>query len=337
MFAWLLRMPTTGARVSGQLFAGLLLCGALAAVATLLATWGGSSVVWALLFGMAIASVRAPSARFFPGIDFTSKQVMRLGVALLGLQISSAAFHVLNFASVADLAFNVAIVLFAGWLLGPLIGIERRLALVLAGAVAICGASAAAAFALVLLPENEGKRNVGLTIGLVSLLSMAAMLIYPAVAQLMKLDDGGAGFLLGGSIHEVAHAVAGGYSIDQATGDIATMTKLMRVALLAPALLLTAWSQSISEETSSVPRPPWFLVCFALFALANLAGIVPKEVGAVAAPLSRFCLVMALAGIGLTLPWRSLTAYGFRPLAMLLTLSAILFALALAFVELAGL
>jgi uncharacterized integral membrane protein (TIGR00698 family) len=336
MFSWLLRTPATGLRV-GQLLAGLLLCGALAAVATALATWGGSSVVWALLFGIAIASVRAPSLRFALGIDFASKQVLRLGVALLGLQISAAAFHVLNFASVADLAFNVATVLFAGWLLAPLMGIERRLALVLAGSVAICGASAAAAFALVLLPEDQGKRNVGLTIGLVSLLSMAAMLIYAPVAQLMKLDDGGAGFLLGASIHEVAHAVAAGYSIDQATGDIATMTKLLRVALLAPALLLTAWTQSISEDTSSVPRPPWFLVCFALFALANMAGIVPKGVGAVAAPLSRFCLVMALAAIGLTLPWRSLTAYGFRPLAMLLALSVILFAVAATFVELAGL
>ena len=86
-----------------------------------------------------------------------------------------------------------------------------------------------------------------------------------------------------------------------------------------------------------MPRPPWFLVCFALFALANMAGIVPKGVGAVAAPLSRFCLVMARAAIGLTLPWRSLTAYGFRPLAMLLALSAILFAVAVTFVELAGL
>src|SRR5262249_43370852 len=159
--------------------------------------------------------------------------------------------------------------------------------------------------------------NVGLTIGLVSLLSMSAMLIYAPVAQLLKLDPGGAGFLLGGSIHEVAHAVAAGYSIDQATGDIATMTKLMRVALLAPALLLTAWTQRVKEEAGAVPKPPWFLVCFVLFALANLIGIVPKPVSALAAPVSRFCLVMALAAIGLTLPWRSLTAYGFKPLAML--------------------
>lgn len=103
MFSWLLRTPATGLRV-GQLLAGLLLCGALAAVATALAAWGGSSVVWALLFGIAIASVRTPPLRFALGIDFASKQVLRLGVALLGLQISAAAFHVLNFADVADLA-----------------------------------------------------------------------------------------------------------------------------------------------------------------------------------------------------------------------------------------
>src|SRR5260221_923102 len=126
MFSWLLRAPATGVRVGGQLLAGLVLCGVLAAVATALAMWGGSSVVWALLFGMAIASVRAPAARFFPGIEFAGKQVLRLGVALLGLQISAAAFHVLNFASVADLMANVAIVLFNGWLLGPLMGIESR-------------------------------------------------------------------------------------------------------------------------------------------------------------------------------------------------------------------
>ena len=62
-------------------------------------------------------------------------------------------------------------------------------------------------------------------------------------------------------------------------------------------------------------------VRFAIFALANLFGVVPRELSAIAAPLSRFCLVTAMVAIGLTLPWRSLTAYGWRPVAMLLTLS----------------
>jgi uncharacterized integral membrane protein (TIGR00698 family) len=341
MFSWLLRMPDINVR-AGQIFPGLLFCGALGAIATAMAAWGGSGVVWALLLGIAIASIRAPAARWIGGIDFASRHVLRLGVALLGLQISAAAFHVLSLTSVAVLAINVAAVLLAGFLLGPIIGIDRRLSLVLAAAVAICGASAAAAFALVLLPDEAGRRDIGLTIGTVSLLSMSAMLLYAPIAQLMQLDPGGAGFLLGGSIHEVAHdevahAVAAGYSIDQATGDIATMTKLLRVALLAPALLLTAWTQNVAEESNSVPRPPWFLVCFALFAVANIAGLVPRVVSDMAAPSSRFCLVMAMAAIGLMLPWRSLTAYGWRPLAMLLALTGLLFALAAAYVRISGL
>jgi len=336
MFSWLLRMPAINVR-AGQILPGLLLCAALAAIATAIAAWGGSGVVWALLLGIAIASIRAPGARWIGGIDFASRHVLRLGVALLGLQISAVAFHVLSLTSVAMLAVDVAAVLVAGWLLGPLLGIERKLALVLAGAVAICGASAAAAFATVLTPDEDGKRNVGLTIGLLSLLSMAAMLLYAPIALAMKLDAGGAGYLLGGTIHEVAHAVAAGYSIDQATGDIATMTKLLRVALLAPGLLLTAWAQNVTEESNSVPRPPWFLVCFALFALANIAGLLPRVISDIAAPSSRFCLVLAMAAIGLMLPWRSLTAYGWRPLAMLLALSGLLFALAAAYVRISGL
>src|SRR2546430_908753 len=121
MFSWLLRMPPAGVR-AGQLLPGLLLCAALAGLATTAAMWGGSSVVWALLAGIAIASVRRPATRLMGGIDFAGKQILRLGVALLGLQISAAAFHVLSLASVTALIANIAILLVAAWYLGPVIG-----------------------------------------------------------------------------------------------------------------------------------------------------------------------------------------------------------------------
>jgi uncharacterized integral membrane protein (TIGR00698 family) len=327
----LLTLKASAARTRAlQLLPGLLLCCSLATVSTAVARWGGSSVVWALLVGIAIASVRVLSARWTPGVEFVGKHVLRLGVALLGLQISSEAFHVLSPASIGALAVDVAAVLLIGCLLGPVMGIDRRLALVLAASVAICGASAAAAFALVLTPNDEGKRNAGVTIGLVSLLSMAAMLAYTPVTRLMNLDPGAAGYLLGGTIHEVVHAVAAGYSIDQATGDIATMTKLLRVAMLAPALLLTSWTLRVTSECATI-RPPWFLICFTLFAIANVLGLVPRNLNGAAASVSRFCLVGAMAAIGLSLPWRSLSAYGWRPVAMLLILSGLLFSMVAAF------
>jgi uncharacterized membrane protein YadS len=195
-----LRLSAASTR-AGRVLPGLLLCCSLAAISTAIAAWGGSSVVWALLIGAAIASVRVPSVRWAPGVEFAGKHVLRLGVALLGLQISAAAFQVLNLAKVVALAADVATVLVIGRLLGPVMGIEKKLALVLAASVAICGASAAAAFAPVLTPDD-------------------------------------------------------------------------------------------------------------------ISGFVPRNFGASAASLSRFCLVSGMGAIGLTLPWRSLAAYGWRPVAM---------------------
>jgi uncharacterized integral membrane protein (TIGR00698 family) len=312
---------------------GIVLCALVAVAAAAVATFGGSGVLWALLGGTAIASFWQPGTAFIKGIEFSAQYILRIGVALLGLQISASAIQVLDAATIAALAANVAIILVVGYVAGPLFGIERNLSLVLAASVAICGAAAAAAFALAVPREAISKRDLGCTIGIVSLLSLAAMLMYPVLASLLHLNSFATGVLLGASIHEVVHAVGAGYSVDTTTGDVATVTKLLRVALLAPALMLVVMACGEKEKTSPIVRPPLFLVAFAVFAAANIAGLVPEAIVNVAAPSSRFFLLMAMAAIGLMLPWRSVFSYGWRPVALLVFLSAILFALMAAFVS----
>lgn len=312
---------------------GLAVCLVIALLSAWLARFAGTGIVWALVLGIAVASTLDIRAEFLPGIEFASKHVLRIGVALLGLQISQETLHALSLAGILWLCAGVVLILVAGWIAGPLLGIARDLSMVLAASVAICGASAAAAFAMVFL-SGDSKRDVGCTIGLVSLLSMAAMLVYAPLTHLMGLSSQAAGFVLGGSIQEVVHAVAAGYSVDADAGNVATLTKLMRVALLAPMLLLCGAAAARSSGRSSLPLPPWFLLAFAGFALLNLLGFVPKPVEAAAASISRFCLVAALAGIGIMLPWRSLVSYGWRPPALLLFLSLLLFSFMAGFVVL---
>jgi len=314
---------------------GLALCASLAAVVTAVATIGGSGVVWALLLGLAIASVWSPPSMFLSGIGFAGKQILRIGVALLGFQISAATLQVLDVSTIAMLAVNVAIILLAGWALGPILGVSRDLSMIAAASVAICGASAAAAFAIVLMRDDADKCDVACTIGTVSILSSAAMLIYPPLVHLLGLDVAAGGILLGGAIHEVAHAVAAGYSIDPATGEIATMAKLLRVAMLAPASIMVSLLSTprVVSPRTAVPFPPGFLLGFIAFAIFNISGVVPQSLQAVAAPLSRFCLVMAMAAIGLTLPWQSVRSYGWRPIVLLLILSVILLLLLATFVS----
>ena len=183
---------------------------------------------------------------------------MRIGVALLGFQISLATLQTLDVADVVALAVNVAIVLAAGWFVGPVLGIARELSLVAAASVAICGASAAAAVACVVMRNDSANRDVACTIGAVSVISSVAMILCPLLGHLAGLGAAAGGIFLGGSIHEVAHAVAAGYSVNPETGDMATVAKLLRVALLAPACFavsLIPMGRSASQKPS-LPVPP---------------------------------------------------------------------------------
>ena len=143
------------------------------------------------------------------------------------------------------------------------------------------------------------------------------------------------GIFLGASIHEVAHAVAAGYGVNPETGDMATVAKLLRVALLAPACVAVSivMSGSGASQRPSLPLPPVFLLGFVVAALLNTSGLVPRELSQVTAPLSRFCLVTSMAAIGLTLPWRGIRAYGLKPIMLLLSLSAILIGLSLTYAK----
>ncbi|ANW00316.1 YeiH family protein [Bradyrhizobium icense] len=313
---------------------GIALCALIACSATWTALLAGSAVVWGLIFGLVLAAIWSPPALLKTGISFAAKQVMRIGVALLGFQISLSTLQVLDVADVAAIVINVAIILAVGWFVGPMLGITRELSLVAAASVAICGASAAAAVACVVMRNDSANRDVACTIGAVSIISSAAMILYPPLVQMAGLGPAAGGIFLGGTIQEVAHAVAAGYSVNPETGDMATVAKLLRVALLAPACIAVSFfaSSGGASPKPSLPLPPAFLVAFVVAALLNASGLVPRELSQATAPLSRFCLVMSMAAIGLTLPWRSIRAFGLKPIMLLLILSVVLIGSSLIYV-----
>jgi uncharacterized membrane protein YadS len=116
---------------------------------------------------------------------------------------------------------------------------------------------------------------------------------------------------------------------------MATMVKLLRVTLLAPACIAVSFIAAGREASQKpfLPLPPVFLIGFVVAALLNASGLIPRELSQVTTPLSRFCLVTSMAAIGLTLPWRSIRAFGLNPIIFLLILSAILIGLSLTYVK----
>lgn len=63
------------------------------------------------------------------------------------------------------------------------------------------------------------------------------MLLYPILTHALGFDDVKSGVFLGATIHDVAQVVGAGYGISGEGGDAATLTKLPRVATLAPVVL----------------------------------------------------------------------------------------------------
>jgi uncharacterized integral membrane protein (TIGR00698 family) len=265
--------------------------------------YGVPAMLMALLLGIAFHFL-AEEGRCVPGIEFTAKQVLRLGVALLGMRISVGLLVDLGAATVLLVIGAVVATILFGLLGARLLGRGWRLALITGGSVAICGASAAMAIAAV-LPKNEhSERNLLFTVMGVTVLSTIAMVIYPIVAQQLAFDDRESGIFLGGTIHDVAQVVGAGFSVSQEAGDTATLVKLIRVTMLAPvvltfALVIRATSTSADPGGARPPLVPAFVLAFLLLAAINSFGLIPSAVTAVASDASRWALLIAIAAVGM--------------------------------------
>ncbi|ATI41576.1 hypothetical protein CBW24_05880 [Pacificitalea manganoxidans] len=302
--------PQTGrgakitARIS-SLWPGLLVCGLAALAAQFLSDhYGAPAMLMALLIGLSLHFLVEDGERCAPGINISSKLVLRIGVALLGGRISFEVFADLGLPIVGLMIAGLIATMAFGALAARLLGRGWRLAILAAGSVAICGASAAMAIAAVLPRNDVSERNLSFTVFSVTLLSTVAMIVYPIIAQLLGLDELASGVFLGGTIHDVAQVVGAGFSVSDEVGETATTVKLIRVSLLAPFVLILTLSlrQAGVEERRDGARPPilpGFVLAFLALAFVNSLGWIPGVVQEVLWALSKWAMLTAIAAVGM--------------------------------------
>ncbi len=317
-----------------RLLPGFLIAAVVALAASFLSShYGGPVMFFALLIGLAFDFL-SEEEKTAPGIEFSSKTVLRLGVALLGARITLEQVASLGLTNVVVVASAVIVTIFSGILFARLLGVSRDQGLLSGGAVAICGASAALAISSVMPKSEHLERNTIFTVVSVTTLSTIAMIAYPILAGTMGLSDQESGVFLGGTIHDVAQVVGAGYTISEPAGDMSTIVKLLRVSMLLPVVLLFSLVfRSRREEQESGKRPPLvplFLVGFATLVLINSTGFVPQEIMTGLGTVSRWCLIIAISALGMKTSFKVLALIGWRPVALVVaeTLTMALFVLA---------
>lgn len=286
---------------------------------------GLSELFLALLLGLALRallSARLAQAQWQPGFILLKTTVLRAGIVLFGFRLSWQQLSQLGWQGILiDLLMLSSTFCLALWL-GRRLGVDKGLATLIGAGSAICGAAAVMATAST-LRSNEAHSAVA--IGTVVLFGSVAMLLYPLLYPWWLLLGGDAqsmGVLIGSTVHEVAQVVVAGQAISGDVAEFAVLSKLGRVLLLAPFLVVvtllqhrsTNTAQSAAVSSRLVVPVPWFalgsLACCVWQSLAPLPELALQAL----LYLDRACLVLAMAALGLSTCFRQLGHFGYKPL-----------------------
>lgn len=292
--------------------------------------YGGPRMLYALLLGMALNFLYTET-RCREGINLTSREILRIGVALLGVRITFEEIASLGLATVALAVTGIIVCIVVGWRLARLLGLSNAFGLLTSGATAICGASAALAISSVLPKSKSTERDTILAVIGVTTLSTIVMIIYPLLVGAFGFSDREAGIFFGATIHDVAQVIGAGGMVSEEAKTTAAIVKLMRVALLLPVVIIFSmvarrWMSSGDGQDTGKRPPllPGFLVAFiALVTINSFVTIPPALVGGLK-HVSDLALVSAISALGLKTSLRQLTVVGWRPIVLMIAQTVVI-------------
>lgn len=317
----------------GLLWPGLVICAIIAVAARFLSDhYHAPSMLFALLLGLSLHHLY-DDTKSIPGVDFAASDLLKCGVALLGLRLTFADIGSLGFGVVALVILGVILTIATGVAISYTLGRRLKFGLLTGGAVGICGASAALAIASVLPKSETSERDVAFTVIAVTTLSTISMVIYPIIANAIGLDHKTTGVLLGATIHDVAQVVGAGFSVSDQSGNVATVIKLFRVSLLVPILLIMALLFKSDSKAAGTGIVPWFIVGFVVAILVNSLDWLPTSIHDALSALSTWLLIAGIVAIGIKTSLKSLKDVGgtaliivtVETLFLLLLISAVLY------------
>lgn len=249
-----------------------------------------------LLSGMILNSLS--SKMFFEtGIDFSANQILRLGVAFLGFQLSFDDINNLGYLPISFVIILVLLTFFSGIGIAYLFKNKLATGCLIGGSVAVCGASAALAISSVIPKKKIEEKEILIVILGVTILSTVTMIIYPFLSKVLQMEDDVSGFLMGSTIHDVAQVVGAGYSISDESGIIATFTKMIRVATLPIIVIIV--SNIFNADSRKKLSLPWFVIFFIFAAIINNVFQFSELLFNLLQQISSIFLVIAISALGL--------------------------------------
>ena len=253
-----------------------------------------------------------------PGIKFCSKQILRAGIVLYGFRLTLTQVVAVGIPAIIIDTIIVCGTIFLGLLVGKLLKIDRDTSLMTSTGSAICGAAAVLGAEPVV--KCEGHKTA-IAVSTVVIFGTISMFLYPIMYRtglLADLNNTQVAIYTGSTLHEVAHVAGAGNAMDptDALGiaGTATITKMIRVMMLAPVLVIMSFAlarsrkKGASEEFSGKSKItiPWFafgfigIICIntLLQSILGVSSVKEIPLNGTIEYIDTFMLTMAMTALG---------------------------------------
>ena len=283
-----------------------------------------SPLVIAVVLGALISNLGMLPENCRIGLGFAARNLLRLGIVLLGLQLSFSQVRELGAPGLALVIVVVAATFTGTQWLGKKMGLSPGLSLLVATGFSICGASAIAAMRPVSDADDD---DMAYAIALVTICGTLAIFLLPAIGEIIGFSGAQFGSWVGASVHDVAQTVATAASGNDDAQDAAIVVKLTRVMLLAPLVAAVSFTRrrklshtnitdSKTQKAKLPPVIPLFIIGFIAAISINSSFNLPSEFLSNVKWLEKSLLACALVGLGAGVDARKLRRVGTRPLAL---------------------
>lgn len=289
---------------------------------------GLSSLTLAILIGIVLGNTVYSNVaeRLNEGIGFAKSQILRLAIMFYGFKLTLTEVASVGMPAVmSDALVLTSTFLLTYWLGTRWLKVDKQTTLLIGSGASICGAAAVIAADPIVKAEAH---KVTIAVATVVVFGTISMLLYPFLYHLGWLQPWLSaqdyGIYTGSTIHEVAQVVVAGNTISPEVGDTAVVTKMIRVMMLAPFLLvlsfaLTKGSSENGDKPSFMNRVqqvkvPWFAFIFIFIVVLHTWLNMSESLENTMVMLDDILLTMAMFALGLTTHISAIKQAGVKPL-----------------------
>lgn len=280
-----------------------------------------SAVALVMVFGLVLRNLAGMPTSCLRGTRFAVTRLLRIGIVLLGAQLSLGEVLRSGGQSLLLIATCIILAILVVHRLSVWMGLSERLATLIGVGTSICGVSAVVATAPVIQAKEE---ETALAVGTIAAFGLLALFVYPLLGTALGLSDHVFGIWAGVAVNDTSQVVATGLMYSQHAAEIATVVKLTRNLFMAPVILVlnAAYMRRAASGGSGFASGgnrtyrnivPVFVLGFLGMAVLNSLGILGLQARHLLRSLSGFLILLGIGGVGLGTDLAAVRRIGLKP------------------------